>query len=104
MYRDSSAVLGCRLKAVMDVLGGMNRGGSVTLSRSLERTSHLDCIPRAGAVHPVPADDLLRVLGGVCGLFYGVVQGLHRKLCEFVHRVVTLRRDEAVRGWTDHPC
>ena len=32
------------------------------------------------------------------GAFYGVVAGVHRRLCDFFHQIVVRRRDEAFRG------
>ena len=61
MYQDSSIAhlldLRWRLKVVMDVPGGMLRGG-ITLSLSLELTFQWDCILGAGPVHPVTLDDV----------------------------------------------
>ena len=44
-----------QLTVVMDVLGGMLRGG-ITLSRSLELIVQWDCVLRAGPVHHVSLD------------------------------------------------
>ena len=33
------------------------------------------------------------------GTFFGVVAGVHRRLCDFIHQIVVRRRDEAIRGW-----
>ena len=59
----------------MDALGGMVRKG-VSLTRCLELAVQWDCILRAGPVHPVSLDDLLRVVNGGIGWFHEVVEGL----------------------------
>ena len=91
MYRDSSVTLLLdlrrRLKAVVDVLGGIIRGG-FALARSLELSAQWCCILRAGLVQPISAGDVLRVQGG-CGLgwFHEVAQELHRRHSEFIQSV-----------------
>ena len=52
-------------------------------------------------MHPVTHDDLHRVRVGCIGEFYGVIEDLHRRLCEFIHGVVVFRRNEALRSWKD---
>ena len=46
---------------------------------------------------------LLVVILLLCGLgigeFHGVVSGLHRRLCDFIHAGVVHRRDDAFRRW-----
>ena len=102
LYRDSSIAplldLRRRFTVVMDVLGEIIRDG-FTLARSLELTVQWDCIFRAGPVHPVSDDDFLRVQDKGFGWFDEVVEGLYCRLSEFIHRVVVLRRDEAIRSW-----
>ena len=105
MYRDSSIAplldLRRRVKILVDVLGNLIRGG-FTLARSLEPSPHCNCTLRAGPVHPTSAEDLLRGQGGGPGWFHEVAQELHCRLSEFIHRVVVMRRDEAIRserGW-----
>ena len=78
----------------------MLRNG-ISLTQSLELTVQWDCILRAGPVQPVSLDDLLRVWYGVIGWFEEVVEGLYRRLCELIHRVVVFRRDEAIRNWRE---
>ena len=84
----------------MDELGEMIRSG-FTHARSLELTVQWDCILSAGPVHPVTIEDFLWVQEGGLGWFHEVVEMLHGRLSEFIHRVVVLRRDEAVRSWSD---
>ena len=95
MYRDSSIapLLGLRrrLMVVGDVLGDMVRSG-FSLARSLELTVQWDCILR------ISADDLPRVQGGRLGWFHEVVQVLHCRHSEFIHRVVVMVGDEAIRS------
>ena len=79
----------------MDVLSEMIRGG-FSVARSLELTAQWDCILRAGPVHPISAEGLLRVQGFGLGWFHEGVQVLHDRLTEFIHRVVVLRGDEAI--------
>ena len=50
-------------------------------------------------MHPISAEDLLRVQGGGLGWFHEVVSVLHGRLSDFIHGVVVMRRDEAIRGW-----
>ena len=78
-----------QLKVVVDVLDGMLKNG-VCLTWSLELTVQWDCILRAGPVHPVSLDDLLRFRYGGVGWFHG-----------FIHRVVVLRTDEPLRNLTE---
>ena len=111
MYQDSSMAPLLNMRRwlkVVGVLSGTLRNG-ISLSRSSEFALQWDCVLRAGPVHPVSLDDLLRVRYGGIGWFHEVVarerggegRGVHRRLCEFIHRVVVFRRDEAVRGWRE---
>ena len=96
-YRDSSVAplldLRRRLKVVGDVLGEMVRSG-FSLSRSLELTAQWNCVLEIGPVRPISAEDLVCLQGGGLGWFHEVLCALHR-----IHRVVVLRRDEAIRSW-----
>ena len=102
MYRDSSIAplldLRRRLKAVMDVLDSMIRS-EVSLPRSLNSQSSGSVFLGLVLFKPITRDDLELVLTGRIGDFRRVAGELHRRLCEFVHRVVVHRRDEAFRGW-----
>ena len=112
MYRDSSAAplldLRRRLKAIMDVLYCMTLHG-VSLSRSVELLLQWD---RALHVGPLGLWVILLLQGIVVwvslvgwwvifivGQCCQVVQGLHRRLSDFIHRVVVHRRDVAVTAW-----
>ena len=44
-------------------------------------------------------DDLHAVEGFGLGEFFRIVSGVHRRLSDFIHRVVVHRRDEAIREW-----
>ena len=100
-----------RFKAVMDVLGAMIRYG-VSLSRSVELTAQWDQMLALGPMYPVTLDDLSfdRDLG--IGALFDAASGVHRRLCDFMYRVVVHRRDEAIREWRNwiradplvHPC
>ena len=87
-----------RFKAVIDVLGAMIWYG-VSLSRSVELTAQWDQILALGPMYPVTLDDLSfdRNLG--IGAFFDAAAGIHCRLCDFIHRVVVHRRDEAIRVW-----
>ena len=52
-----------------------------------------------GPSYPITRCDLAAVWGLGMGEFHGVVSGLHRRLCDFIHAVVVHRRDDAIRGW-----
>ena len=71
MFWDSSVAplldMRRRLKVVMDVQGGMLRGG-ITLSRSLELTVQWDCVLWAGQVHQVSLDSWQYLM--ICGLMH----------------------------------
>ena len=75
----------------MDVLGAMIRYG-VSLSRLLELTAQWDQILALGPMYLVTLDDLSfgRDLG--IGAFCDAAAGVHRRLCDFIHQVVVLRR------------
>ena len=102
MYRDSSLAslldLRRRFEAVMVVLGAMIQYG-VSLSLSIQLTAHWDRIHAADPLYSVTIDDLSAVRGLGIGDFYRVVADVHHCLSDFIHAVVVLRRDEAVRGW-----
>ena len=87
-----------RLKLVVDLLSALIRDG-VSLARSVELAVQWDAILRAGPVHPITAEDFLLAWNGDLGQCCQVVQGLHRRLSDFIHAVVVHRRDEAIRGW-----
>ena len=115
LYRDASIAplldMRRRFKAVMDVLCAMIHSG-ISLSRSVELAVQWDRILALGPMYPVTLDDLSvgRHLG--IGAFFDAVADVHRRLCDFIHRVVVHRRDEAVREWRNwiredplvHPC
>ena len=52
-----------------------------------------------GRVHPLTVQDL--ALARRCGFgeWCQVVEGLHRRFPDFIHRVVVHRREEAIRRW-----
>ena len=79
-----------RLRVVVDVLGNMIWVGLPWLALLSSLLSEL--ILRVGPVHPISAEDLLRVQGGVLSWFHEVARELHCNLSEFVHRVVVMRR------------
>ena len=82
----------------MDLFDAMIRYG-VSLSLSVELTVQWDKILALGPMYPVTLDDLSigRHLG--IGAFFHAASNVHRRLSDFIHRVVVHRRDEAVRGW-----
>ena len=65
----------------------------------MELTAQWDQILALGPMYPVTEDDLSlgRDLG--IGAFFDAAAGIHRRFCDFIHRVVVHRRDEAVRVW-----
>ena len=73
-----------RFKAVMDVLSAMIRYG-ISIARSVELTAQWDRILAIGPLH--------------LGEFHRIFSDVHRRLSDFIHRVVVHRRDEAIRGW-----
>ena len=87
-----------RFKAVMDVPDAMIRYG-VSLSRSVELTVQWDKILALGPMYPVSLDDLSLDRGLGIGAFFHAASDVHRRLSDFIHRVVVHRRDEAIRGW-----
>ena len=101
LYRDFSVAplldMRRRFKAVMDILAAMIRCG-VSLSRSVELTAQWDQILAIGPIYPVTRDDLSVGRGLGIGVFFDAAAGVHRRLCDFIHRVVVARRDEAVWG------
>ena len=115
MYHDASTAalldLRHRFKAVGDVLHAMIRDG-VTLARSLELTVQWDGIFRLGPVHPLTVRDFQMARSGGLGGWWRVVEGHHRRLSDFIPRVVVHRREEAFRRWRNwlredplvHPC
>ena len=102
LYRDSSIAplldMRRRFKAVMDVLGAMIRYG-VSLSRSVQLTAQWERILALGPLYHVTLDDLSMDRGMGIGAFHHAVSDVYRRLCDFIHRVVVHRRDEAIRGW-----
>ena len=90
MYRDSSIAplldLRHQLKVVHDVLGEMVRNG-FSLARSLEHAAQWDCVLRAGPMHPISAEDLLRVQDGGLGWFMKLLVGFMIR-CRILFRVV----------------
>ena len=102
MYHDTSASLLLDLwrwlKAEWDVLLAMFWDWS-TSARSVELTAQQDGILRIGPVNPITAQDLEWARRGEFGERCQVVEGVHRELSDFIHRVVVHRREEAVRGW-----
>ena len=87
-----------RFKAVMDLLDAMIRYG-VSLSRSVELTAQWDLILAFGPVYPVTEDDLSLDRGLGIGAFFHAASDVHRRLSDFIRRVVVHRRDEAIRVW-----
>ena len=100
MYHDAfSAVLldlRCRFKAVRIVLHAVIRDG-VTLARSLELTIQWNGILRIGPVFPLTMQDFAMARSGGLGVWLQVVEGLHRRLSDFIHGIVVHRREEAIR-------
>ena len=94
LYCDSSVAhlldMRRRCKAVIDVLGAMIRYG-VSLSRSVELTAQWDQILALGHL------SFDRNLG--IGALFDAASVVHCRLCDFIHRVVVHRRDEAIREW-----
>ena len=78
----------------------------------MELTAQWDQILAIGLIYPVTRDDLFVGRGLGIGVFFDAAAGVHRRLCDFIHRVVVARRDEGVRGWRKwvredsfvHPC
>ena len=66
---------------------------------ALELTSQRDRILHIGPTRPVTQTGLHNVVGDEFGAFRGVVEELHSRVLELIHRVVVHRRDAAVRGW-----
>ena len=76
------------------MLDAMIRDG-ITLARSLELTVQWDGIIRIGSVHPLTLQDSdLARMGGL-GEWRRVVEDLHFRLSDFIHRVVVHRRAES---------
>ena len=60
----------------------------------------MDGILRIGPVHPpLSVQDLDLAGSGGLGEWCQVVEGLHLRFSDFIHRAVVHRREEAVRGW-----
>ena len=89
LYCDSSVAplldVRRRCKAVMDVLGAMNRHG-VSLSQSVELTAQWDRVLALGPMYPATLDDLSLDRALDIGAFFHAASDVHR-------------RDEAIRGW-----
>ena len=85
----------------------MLRNG-VSLARSVELSVQWNRILRAGPVYPVTLEDFHAARGSVIGDFLRVTSDLHRRLSDFMHRVVVHRGDEAIRsggtGYERTPC
>ena len=73
----------------MDVLRAVIRDG-VTLARSLEFTVQWDGILRIGPFFPITMQDFDMARNGGLGFWLQVVEGLHRRLSDFIHGVVVL--------------
>ena len=86
------------LKAVGDALHAAIRD-LFTLARSLELTVQWDGIVRVGPAFPITVQDFDMARSGGLGVWLQVVEGLHRRLSEFIHGIVVHRREEAVPGW-----
>ena len=99
LYQDVSTAplfdLRRRLKAVVDLLSAMIRCG-VSLARSVELAVQWDGI---GPFIPFLLMIFLLAWGEDLGQCCQVVQGLHRRLSDFIHGVVVHRMEEAIRGW-----
>ena len=76
-----------RIKAVIDVLDAMIRNG-VSLARSIELTVQCECVLRVGPVPPISLEDFECVRGVDIGEFRRLIGDMHRRLSDFVHRVV----------------
>ena len=87
-----------RFKAVGDLLHALIRDG-VTLARSLELTVQWDGITRIGPIYPLTVQDFEMAWSGGLGEWLQVVEGLHRRLSDFIRGVVVHRKKEAIRGW-----
>ena len=102
MYLDDSTAvlldLRRRFKGVVDVLRAVIRDG-VTLARSLELTVQWNGILPIGLVFPITFLDFGMARSGGLGVWLQVVEGLHRRLSDFIHGVVVHRREEAIQGW-----
>ena len=102
MCRDSSVApllnLTRRIKAVMDAVDALIRDG-VSLARSVELTFQWDAILKVGPIGPVTREDLQLAGNGGLGESRRLVEDLHCRLSDFIHRVVVHRGDEAIRGW-----
>ena len=85
----------CWFKAVGDVLHAVIRD-EVTLARSLELW---DGILRIGPVFPFTLQDFDKARRGGLGVRLQLVEGLHRRPSDFIHRVVVYRREEAILEW-----
>ena len=81
-----------------DLLHALIRDG-VTLSLSLELTVQWDGIIRIGPVSPLSLEDFEMARSGGLGIWLQVVEGLHRKLSDFIHGIVVHRREEVIRRW-----
>ena len=64
----------------------------ITLARSLELTVQWDGIIRNGPVHPLTVQDFDLAWRGGLGEWRQVVEELHLRLSDFIHRVVVHRR------------
>ena len=102
LYHDASTAvlldLRRRFEGVGDLLHSVIRDG-VTLTRSLELTVQWDGILRFGPVYPLTVQDFDMARSGGLGEWLQVVEGLHRRLSDLIHRVAVHRREEAIRRW-----
>ena len=84
--------------SLMDVLDSILLKG-ISLARAVELTVQWEGILRNGAVYLVNEEDLLAACSRDLELFRDTAGLLHRRLSDFIHRVVVHRRDDAVGGW-----
>ena len=76
-----------RFKAVVDVLDAMIRYG-ISLARSVELTAQWDRILAIGPLYPVTFGDLDVVRGVGVGEFHRIVPDVHRRLSDFVEKLL----------------
>ena len=80
------------------MLNALIRDG-IALARSLELTVQWDGIIRIGPVFPLTMQDFELARRGGLGEWLQVVEELHPRLSDFIHKVVVHRREEAIREW-----
>ena len=71
----------------------------VTLAPSLDLTVQWDGILRIGPVYPLTVQDFDTARSGGLGVWLQIVEGLRRRLSDFIHGVVVQLREEAIRRW-----